>query len=72
VAAVNQEIVEFVVTTSFIKKMVETHYLETIKQALMEILGKEYRLDIQVLGTNSSLSSNTENILNTIKTIKVN
>ena len=68
VAAVNQEVVEFVVTTSFIKKMVETHYLETIKQALMEILGKEYRLDIQVLGTNSSLSSNTENILNTIKT----
>lgn len=63
VSAINQETVEFVVTTSFIKKMVETHYMETIKQALMEILGKEYQLVVQVLGSNSSLSSNDANIL---------
>lgn len=67
VAAVNQDVVEFVVTTSFIKKMVETHYLESIKQALMEILGKEYRLDIQVLGSTTSMSSNEANILKTMK-----
>jgi chromosomal replication initiator protein len=70
VSAVNQEVVEFVVTTSFIKKMVETHYIETIKQALMEILGKEYQLDVQVLGSNASMSSQEDNILNALKNPK--
>lgn len=68
VSSIQQDTVEFVVTTSFIKKMVETHYTETIKQALFEILGKEYGLTIQVLNaSSSSLSSNTENILNSVK-----
>lgn len=67
VSAVGQDQVEFVVTTSFIKKMVETHYLETIKQALMEILGKEYQVSLQVMGSSSSLSSNDENILKAAK-----
>lgn len=51
VAAIHQDNVEIVVTTSFIKKMVETHYTETIKQALFEILGKSYGVEFQVLGT---------------------
>lgn len=67
VAAIQQDSVEIVVTTSFIKKMIETHYPESIRQALFEILGKDYRIEIQVLGTPVSMSSNTENILNTIK-----
>ena len=70
VSAVNQEVVDFVVTTSFIKKMVETHYLDTIKTALMEILGKDYQLNVEVLGSNASMSSNMENILHTLKTDK--
>lgn len=68
VAAIQQDKVEIVVTTSFIKKMVESHYTETIKQSLLEILGKNYGIQVEVLGAPSaSLSSNTENILNTIK-----
>ena len=67
VSAINQDTVDFVVTTSFIKKMVETHYMNTIGQALVEILGKEYELNVQVLGSNSSLSSNEENILHKLK-----
>jgi chromosomal replication initiator protein len=67
VSAITKETIEIVVTTSFIKKMVETHYLETIKQALVEILGKDYQIDVQVLGGTTSMSSNDENILNTIK-----
>ena len=67
VGSIKQEVVEIVVTTSFIKKMIETHYPETIKQALFEILGKEYALTVQVVGAPASMSSNTENILNTIK-----
>lgn len=68
VEAILEDRVEFVVTTSFIKKMVETHYYETIQQALFEILGKDYGISVNVLGSNnSSLSSNTQNILNTLK-----
>lgn len=68
VSAIKQDLVEIVVTTSFIKKVIESHYPETIKQALFEILGKDYNLEIQVLGAASPrLSSNTENILNSIK-----
>jgi len=67
VSAITQETVEVVVTTSFIKKMVETHYAETINQAIMEILGKEYKLEILVMGAPTTLSSNSENILNSIK-----
>lgn len=71
VSSINETTVELILSTSFIKKMVETHYLATIKQALFEILGKEYEIELQVLGsTKSSLSSNQENILNTINPSK--
>ncbi len=73
VSEIKHDVVEVVVTTSFIKKMIENHYQEIIKQALHEILGKNYGFEIQVLGTptnTTSLSSNNENILNTLKTTK--
>ncbi|HXH31841.1 MAG TPA: chromosomal replication initiator protein DnaA [Bacteriovoracaceae bacterium] len=70
VSAIKEVTVEFVVTTSFIKKMVETHYLDTIKEALFEILGKDYGLCVQVLGSQSTLSSNTENILKSLPSSK--
>ncbi len=63
VAAINQETVEFVVTTNFIKNMIEIHYTETIKKALFEILGKSFRIELQVIGSSLSQSSNTESIL---------
>jgi chromosomal replication initiator protein len=43
--------------------MIEIHYTETIKKALFEILGKTFRIELQVIGSNLSQSSNTENIL---------
>lgn len=70
VSMIHESYVECVVTTSFIKKMIETHYLDTISQALSEILGKGYEVRIEVVGHASvapSLSSNSENILNTLK-----
>lgn len=72
VASIEQDTVEIVVATNFIKTMVETHYTDTIKQSLMEILGKDYGVSIQVLGSPiaPSMSSNSENILNTLKTSK--
>lgn len=73
VSAIHQSTVEFVVTTSFIKKMIETHYLDTVRQALYGILGKDYDLTIEVMGnsaTPTSMSSNNENILNSLKAKK--
>jgi chromosomal replication initiator protein len=68
VAAIRQDVVELVVTTKFIKTIIEAHYPETIKEALFAILGKQYEIEIQVLGAaQPSLSSNGENILNSIK-----
>lgn len=63
VSSIQQETVELIVTTNFIKKMIETHYIETIKQALFEILGRNYEVDLQVIGSSASQSSNTESIL---------
>ena len=67
VSAIKQDFVEIFVTTSFIKKMIETHYLETLKQAIYEILGKNYGIEIQVLNTSPHLNLNTENSLSSPK-----
>lgn len=71
VGHVGHDTVEVMVTTSFIKKMVETHYLEIIAEGLNQILGKTYKVDIQVFGSKSSLSSNKENLLNNINPVKM-
>ncbi len=73
VSEISHDVVELVVTTSFIKKMIETHYVETVRQSLFQILGKSYQVEIQVMGSLNvapTLSSNTENILNTLKVKK--
>lgn len=62
VGAIRQETVEIVVTTNFIKKMIETHYPETIKQSLFEILGKEYKLEIVALSSSTNTLSGSSNI----------
>jgi chromosomal replication initiator protein len=68
VSSINEDAVEFVVTTTFIKRMIETLYVETLRSAIKEILGKTYEISVLVLGNkNQSLSSNDNNILNTIK-----
>lgn len=63
VASIQEEVVEFVVTTNFIKNMIEIHYTDAIKKALFEILGRNYNISLQVIGSTASHSSNTENIL---------
>lgn len=70
VGHVGHDTVEVMVTTTFIKKMVETHYLEIIAEGLQQILGKTYKVDIQVFGSKSSPSSNKDNLLNNINPFK--
>ena len=56
----------FSVTTPFIKTMVDGHYLPQIQEAISSVLGKEYQIEIKVIESKSSLSSNKKSILNTI------
>lgn len=70
VSSIHQNEVEFVVSTSFIKKMIESNFTDVLKQTISEILGKAYNIRIEVISNeNKRLSSNDENILNSIKTV---
>lgn len=60
VSSINNETVELLVTTKFIRQMIETHYLEHLQNAVFEILGRQYHIEFQVLGMNSGVSSNRE------------
>ena len=71
VGHIDHDTVEVMVTTTFIKKMVETHYLDIISEGLNQILGKPYKVQIQVFGSQRSLSSNNENLLNNINPNKM-
>ncbi len=66
VGHVGHDTVEVMVTTTFIKTMIMSHYLDIITEGLQQILGKTYNVDIQVFGSKSSLSSNNDNLLNKI------
>lgn len=45
------------VSTNFVKKMVETHYSDLIKQILFTVLGSEYAIHFSVLGDISNKNS---------------
>lgn len=52
ISAIHKDTIEIVVATNFIKQLLENHYEEIIMQAIHEILGKSYRISIQVLSGN--------------------
>ena len=64
--SIDEDVIEFSVTTNFIKNMMENHYLEHITQAVSMLLGKQYLLRITVMNSVKSLSSNDNNVLNTV------
>jgi chromosomal replication initiator protein len=66
VSSLNDEMIEFSVTTKFIKMMIENHYRSLLEQAVMELMGKPFNVLISVMNSNKSLSSNDGNILNTV------
>lgn len=66
VHSIDEDVLEFSVTTNFIKNMMENHYLEHIKQAVTALLGKQYLIKISVMNSTKSLSSNENNVLNTV------
>ena len=45
--------VVFSVTTNFIKKIIEEHYINVFEDVLINILGKKFRIEINILGNNN-------------------
>ena len=66
VNSIDEDVIEFSVTTNFIKNMMENHYLEHIQQAVTMLLGKQYLVSLVVMNSIKSLSSNENNVLNTV------
>lgn len=64
----NSQIIEFTVTTVFIRSVVEAQYKAEIKKAVYETLGKDYEIIFKTFAAKTtSLSSNTESILKDFK-----
>ena len=58
IKSISDEKVTFSVTTSFIKKMIENHYLHEIKQILFNSLGSNYTISLSILNDKQSLINN--------------
>jgi chromosomal replication initiator protein len=65
---IKTNIIEFSVTTTFIKNMIEGHYTNSIKEAVSNVLGKDFEIQISVFQTRQSLSSNNNSILRNLST----
>lgn len=64
VSSLRPDSIEFLVTTNFIKRIIESQYLAEVKKAVIETLGREYRLEFRTFGVRTtSLSPNLDNIL---------
>lgn len=70
-SSITKDHVEFTVTTQFIKTMLDKHYLSKLEEAIICVLGQTYSVSISVNSSVKSLSSNDNNILNTINQEKM-
>ncbi|MBK23829.1 MAG: chromosomal replication initiator protein DnaA [Halobacteriovorax sp.] len=61
------EKVIFSVTTQFIKNVINNSYLSYIKEAIANTLGRNYQVEITVVSSKESMSSNKNSILNSLK-----
>lgn len=70
VSAIGDGTIQFSVTTNFIKKMIENFYISTLKQVVSDLLGSQFHVDITVMNSKRSLSSNSQNVLNSMNESK--
>lgn len=54
ISEISQSKILFSVTTSFIKKMIESHYIKEIKEILFNTLGSTYDVEIRVFNSQTS------------------
>ena len=68
VSGFDSQNIEFTVTTSFIKRVIETQFMNEIKKAVIDTLGRQYEISFKTFqAKNQSLSSNNENIFKELK-----
>lgn len=68
-AKIEGTLITFAVTTQFIKNIINNSYLQYISEAINNTLGKQFSVNIEVKASNTeSMSSNKNNILNSLKT----
>jgi chromosomal replication initiator protein len=70
VISMDEAHIEFAVTTSFIKKMIEQHNRIHIENAITQSMGDNFTFEIRVMNSNQSLSSNNANVLNSVNESK--
>ena len=66
VTAISEEKIEFSVTTEFIRKMINNHYLNDLSQCIEDLMGQKYDISIKTLGktqTNQKMESFASNLL---------
>lgn len=64
VSDLRPDAIEFLVTTNFIKRVIESQYQAEVKKAVIDTLGREYRIEFRTFGVRTtSLSPNMDNIL---------
>lgn len=59
--------IQFSVTTEFIRNVINNSYLAIISEAIQNTLGQAFEISIDVVTNSESLSSNKDNILNSLK-----
>jgi len=72
IGEISQTKIIFSVTTSFIKKMIESHYIREIKQILQNTLGTSYNIEITVINNQTSQAKNFISDLLSEKSIENN
>ena len=66
---ITEDSIEFSVTTNFIKKMIDNHYLSEIKQIIFTIMGTQYNVSVNVMRAKNQLISEMTNQLNESTTV---
>ncbi len=61
VSSFDENTINFSVTTKFIKMMIENHYLGFINQAVIELMGKAFNINIEVFNKNNNLEKESTN-----------
>jgi chromosomal replication initiator protein len=61
VSTFDENSMEFTVTTKFIKMMIENHYLGFINQAVVELMGKEFNINIVIINKNDNIEEESTN-----------
>ncbi len=65
-ADIKMDLIQVQVTTPLIKTMVERNYLQTIKDGILQILGKQYDVEVSVIGLRVNPEANINNGLSNI------